>query len=420
MTRGVSRRLFVALVGLGAALGTLPARAGDALGRSRTSPVGGRPSRRSAANRHGCCSTSSRTKASRRCACRCSPSAASTSRSARSSSPATTSTWSRCRFRCATTAQRIRSPASCPRRRCRCIVSRSSSGESRRWPSGRPAPTWTAPAPRIEWRLDVKAPVWAGLAHDAESGRLFVGTDAGVLHAVETTGDGAGPTGRLDLRHRRADQGPPEVVGDAVYVASDSGFLHQLDKRTGVERWRARRSTGSPGSSRRRWCVARPCTPARPTGSACTRSTSLPARGAGRPAFPAGPGPAPPSTIVSSSPAPSATAPGRACAAARSSASTGRAARCAGCTSTRRRRSRWRRSGVGLRRRAGARRRHGLRRRSRRPRARDRPRLAHRLGPGRRVASRRRVFPDHGTGERLHHHARGRNLAPDGMTREFR
>ena len=49
---------------------------------SRTSPDGGRPSRRSPASPPVCCSTSSRTRASRRCACRCSPSAASTFRSA--------------------------------------------------------------------------------------------------------------------------------------------------------------------------------------------------------------------------------------------------------------------------------------------------------------------------------------------------
>lgn len=123
-------------------------------------------------------------------------------------------------------------------------------------PPDRPAPpAWAAPAPRVRWRLDVKAPVWAGLAHDAETGRLFVATDAGVLHAIDTAGQGA-VAWTFDTG--KPVKARPTVVGDAVYVVSDSGFLHRLDKRSGAERWRARVDAATPprlpGSDERsRW-----------------------------------------------------------------------------------------------------------------------------------------------------------------------
>ena len=36
------------------------------------------------------------------------------------------------------------------------------------------------------------------------------------------------------------------MVGDAVYVVSDSGFLHKLDKQSGAERWRAKVDAATP------------------------------------------------------------------------------------------------------------------------------------------------------------------------------
>jgi len=108
-----------------------------------------------------------------------------------------------------------------------------------------PAPAWTVPPPRVKWRFDVKAPVWAGLAHDAETGRLFVATDAGVLHAIDTQGRGAG-TAAWTFDTGKPIKARPAVVGDAVYVVSDSGFLHKLDKRSGVERWRAKVDAATP------------------------------------------------------------------------------------------------------------------------------------------------------------------------------
>ncbi len=103
------------------------------------------------------------------------------------------------------------------------------------------APVWSAPQPKVKWRTNVGAPVWAGLEHDTETDAIFVGTDAGVLHAIDVKGqtrwtfDTAGP-----IKAR------PAVIDDALFVASDSGYLYKLDKRTGKERWRARIDAGSP------------------------------------------------------------------------------------------------------------------------------------------------------------------------------
>ena len=104
-------------------------------------------------------------------------------------------------------------------------------------PEKPPLPSFAAPAPRVRWQVDVKAPVWAALTHDAETGRLFVATDAGVVHAIDTAGEGA-TAWTFDTG--KAIKARPAVIGDAVYVVSDSGFLHKLDKKTGAERWRAR------------------------------------------------------------------------------------------------------------------------------------------------------------------------------------
>jgi outer membrane protein assembly factor BamB len=106
-------------------------------------------------------------------------------------------------------------------------------------------PTWAAPAPQVRWRVETGSPVWAGLEHDAQTGRLFVGTDAGRLHAIETRGERAG-TVAWTFDTGKPIRARPAVGGDAVYVVSDSGFLHRLDKGTGIERWRARVDTATP------------------------------------------------------------------------------------------------------------------------------------------------------------------------------
>lgn len=109
-------------------------------------------------------------------------------------------------------------------------------------PLPKPAPPdWSFDKPHLKWQLDLKAPVWAGLERDANSGLLFVGTDAGVLHAITSDGRIA-----WTFDTGKAIKARPAVIGRFVYVASDSGFLYRLDKVRGSERWRARIDAGSP------------------------------------------------------------------------------------------------------------------------------------------------------------------------------
>jgi outer membrane protein assembly factor BamB len=104
-----------------------------------------------------------------------------------------------------------------------------------------PAPQWSYPAPTIKWRTKVPGPVWAGLERDQRTGMLFVGTDAGTLHALDEAGKQ-----RWQFETRKPIKARPAAIGEAVYVASDSGFLYKLDVRSGREAWRARIDAGSP------------------------------------------------------------------------------------------------------------------------------------------------------------------------------
>ena len=109
-------------------------------------------------------------------------------------------------------------------------------------PLARPAPpTWNFPRPKVRWTFDTGAAVWAGIERDAASGLLFVGNDAGTLYALDAQG-----AQRWKFATGKPVKARPAVVGDALYLASDSGFLYKLDKRTGAERWRARIDRGSP------------------------------------------------------------------------------------------------------------------------------------------------------------------------------
>lgn len=109
-------------------------------------------------------------------------------------------------------------------------------------PFVKPAPNeWKAKAPKVKWSVQIGGPAWAGLERDAQSGLLFVGNEAGVLSAV----DGSGSI-RWKFATDKPIRGRPAVIGESVYVSSDSGFLYRLDKRTGEEKWRARIDAGSP------------------------------------------------------------------------------------------------------------------------------------------------------------------------------
>jgi outer membrane protein assembly factor BamB len=105
-----------------------------------------------------------------------------------------------------------------------------------------PPRDWRTAPPTVVWSVDTGgAPVWAGIERDADSGRLFVGNDNGVVTAI-------GRDGRIRWRFEtgKAIRGQPRRVDDALFVASDSGFLHKLDRDDGREIWRARVDAGAP------------------------------------------------------------------------------------------------------------------------------------------------------------------------------
>jgi outer membrane protein assembly factor BamB len=109
-------------------------------------------------------------------------------------------------------------------------------------PLAKPVPrTWDFPRPQVRWTFDTGAAVWAGIEHDAASGLIFVANDAGTLHALDAKG-----AQRWKFATGKPVKGRPAVIGDFVYLASDSGFLYKLDKRSGAERWRAKIDRGSP------------------------------------------------------------------------------------------------------------------------------------------------------------------------------
>lgn len=102
-------------------------------------------------------------------------------------------------------------------------------------------PTWDFPRPRVRWTFDTGAAVWAGIERDATSGSIFVANDAGTLRALDAKG-----AERWKFATGKPVKSRPAAIGDSVYLASDSGFLYRLDKRSGAERWRAKIDRGSP------------------------------------------------------------------------------------------------------------------------------------------------------------------------------
>jgi outer membrane protein assembly factor BamB len=109
-------------------------------------------------------------------------------------------------------------------------------------PLAKPKPrTWDFPRPRVRWTFDTGAAVWAGIEHDAASELIFVANDAGTLHALDAKG-----AERWKFATGKPIKARPTSIGDCVYLASDSGFLYKLDKRSGAERWRAPIDRGSP------------------------------------------------------------------------------------------------------------------------------------------------------------------------------
>ena len=103
------------------------------------------------------------------------------------------------------------------------------------------APRWAGPKPAIKWSVDTGAAAWAGLERDAATGLLYSGNEQGVLHAIDAAG-----SIRWKFETGKPIRARPTLIGDSVYVASDSGFLYRLDKLTGAEQWRASIDHGSP------------------------------------------------------------------------------------------------------------------------------------------------------------------------------
>jgi len=123
-------------------------------------------------------------------------------------------------------------------------------------PAEKPVPRdWinAAPRPKALWTIETGAPVWAGLERDAKSGLVFVANESGDVHAIDRTGK---------LRWKFATGKPvraqPKALGSTLYVASDSGYLHALDIKSGKERWRAKIDTITaprlaPNDPKTRW-----------------------------------------------------------------------------------------------------------------------------------------------------------------------
>ena len=109
-------------------------------------------------------------------------------------------------------------------------------------PAAKPAPrTWDLPRPRERWTFDTGAAVWAGIERDADSGLIFVANDSGTLHALDAKG-----VEHWKFATDKPVKARPAVIGESVYLASDTGFLYRLDKRSGKEQWRAKIDRGSP------------------------------------------------------------------------------------------------------------------------------------------------------------------------------
>jgi len=96
-------------------------------------------------------------------------------------------------------------------------------------------PAWNAPRPTRAWSVETGSPVWAALARDPQSRLLFVGTDAGVLHAIDEDGKV-----RWKYTAGGAIRGEPAVIQGHVYVGSDAGFTAKVELRGGTETWRVK------------------------------------------------------------------------------------------------------------------------------------------------------------------------------------
>jgi outer membrane protein assembly factor BamB len=103
-----------------------------------------------------------------------------------------------------------------------------------------PANRWETSRPTVTWSVDTGAPIWAGIERDSD-GTLYVGNETGMAHAIDRKGKV-----RWQFATGGAIRAQPRVVGAYIYIASDSGFLHKLNRKSGTEAWRTRVVVDAP------------------------------------------------------------------------------------------------------------------------------------------------------------------------------
>jgi len=90
------------------------------------------------------------------------------------------------------------------------------------------------PEPRIVWRQQLGAALWADLLRVGDT--LLAGDDGGVLHAL----DAASGRTRWQAKTGGALRARPVLDAGEILLPSDDGLLHAFDAATGSERWRLR------------------------------------------------------------------------------------------------------------------------------------------------------------------------------------
>lgn len=97
-----------------------------------------------------------------------------------------------------------------------------------------PALTPRAEAPQPTWRVNLGAPIWGGLVHDAQRGAVYAATEAGAVAALSAR------TGAIEWRSELGAgvRAAPALDGDRLYVASDAALV-ALDASTGRQLWSA-------------------------------------------------------------------------------------------------------------------------------------------------------------------------------------
>ena len=120
-----------------------------------------------------------------------------------------------------------------------------------------------APVVRPVWTRDVGSPIWSDAL--AVSDRAFLGSDDGVLHAIDVRSG----TERWAFRAGGAIRARPTALESDVVFQADDGWLYRIGIADGHERWRVRvsatpavrRSLGIPSRATTiappRWCCWR-------------------------------------------------------------------------------------------------------------------------------------------------------------------